>query len=230
MTQGLKAYDRWLERVGRERQRDKRVAGRAEWRVEGRAEGRVQGRADMLCRQAKRRFGGAAGELLGNLFGMSPDAGQVAVAEKAVLDSFSEEELLRRVREARKPETGLGGRISDEQNREATTMARELTDYELWLDWFGVTQRHRGRLEGRAKGHDEGLIYGRIEGRAKGRAEGRVGVLSRQASYRFGKEAGEWLTDLLGTPPDAERLSVAETAVLECSTAEELRRQVRGAS
>ena len=230
MTQGLKAYDRWLERLGSERQRDKRVAGRVEGRVEGRAEGRVQGRADMLCRQAKRRFGGAAGELLGNLFGMSPDAGQVAVAEKAVLDSFSEEELLRRVREVRRPETGLGGRITDEQNREATTMAPELTDYECWLDGFGIDQRHQGRFEGHAKGYDEGLAHGRLEGLVKARAEGRVEVLAGQASYRFGKEAGEWLTDLLGTPPDAERLSVAETAVLECSTAEELRRQVRGAS
>ena len=55
-------------------------------------------------------------------------------------------------------------------------------------------------------------------------------MLCSQAGRRFGSEAGERLAELLGTPPDAGRLSVAEAAVLECSTAEELLRRVRGSS
>ena len=62
------------------------------------------------------------------------------------------------------------------------------------------------------------------------RAEERAAVLCRQAGRRFGADAGERLAGLFGTPPDSERLARAEAAVIECSTAEELLRRVRGYS
>ena len=104
--------------------------------------------------------------------------------------------------------------ITEEQKREATTMAQVVTEYQRSLEEFGMERQRRGR--------DEGIA----EGLARGRAE----VLCGQAGRRFGSEAGERLAELLGTPPDAGRLSVAEAAVLECSTAEELLRRVRGSS
>ena len=97
-------------------------------------------------------------------------------------------------------------------------MAQVVTEYERSLEKFGMERQRRGRAEGRAEGIAEGL--------ARGRAE----VLCRQAGRRFGSEAGERLAELLGTPPDAGRLSVAEAAVLECSTAEELLLRVPGSS
>ena len=81
-------------------------------------------------------------------------------------------------------------------------MAQVVTEYERSLEEFGMERR----------------------------AEGRAEVLCRLAGRRFGKEAGERLAEVLGTPPDSGRLSVAEAAVLECSTAEELLRRVRGSS
>ena len=61
-------------------------------------------------------------------------------------------------------------------------------------------------------------------------AEGHAAALCRLAGRRFGAEAGERLADLFGTPPDSERLARAEAAVIECSTAGELLRRVRGSS
>ena len=112
--------------------------------------------------------------------------------------------------------------ITEKQNREATTMAQVVTEYERSLEEFGRKRQRRGRAEGRAEGMAEGMA----EGLARGRAE----VLCRLAGRRFGSEAGERLAEVLGTPPDSKRLSVAEAAVLECSTAEELLRRVRGSS
>ena len=65
---------------------------------------------------------------------------------------------------------------------------------------------------------------------AKERGEERAAVLCRQAGRRFGADAGGRLADLFGTPPDSQRLARAEAAVIECSTAEELLRRVRGSS
>ena len=66
--------------------------------------------------------------------------------------------------------------------------------------------------------------------REEERAEGHAAALCRQAGMRFGAEAGERLADLFGTPPDSQRLTRAEAAVIESSTAEELLRRVRGSS
>ena len=94
------------------------------------------------------------------------------------------------------------GRITKDQNREATTMTQVMTEYEgSWEEWGSEKY-----------------------------AEGHAAVLCRLAGRRFGADAGERLADLFGTPPDSRRLARAEAAVIECSTAEELLRRVRGSS
>ena len=65
---------------------------------------------------------------------------------------------------------------------------------------------------------------------AEGREVEHAAVLCRLADRRFGADAGERLADLFGTPPDSGRLARAEEAVIDCSTAEELLRRVRGSS
>ena len=102
------------------------------------------------------------------------------------------------------------GRITEDQNREATAMTQVMTEYERSLEEWAREKYAKEREEERA--------------------EGRAAVLCRQAGRRFGADAGERLADLFGTPPDSERLSRAEEAVIECSTAEELLRRVRGSS
>ena len=62
-----------------------------------RREGRVEGRAELLCSQARRKFGALAGQRLADLFGTPPDSGRLARAEAAIIDCSTEEELLRRV-------------------------------------------------------------------------------------------------------------------------------------
>ncbi len=102
------------------------------------------------------------------------------------------------------------GRITEDQNREATTMTQVMTEYERSLEEWAREKYAKEREAERAEGHAAGLC--------------------RQAGRRFGAETGERLADLFGTPPDSERLSRAEAAVIECSTAEELLRRVRGSS
>ena len=101
-------------------------------------------------------------------------------------------------------------RITKDQNREATTMTQVMTEYERSLEEWAREKYAKEREAERAEGHAAGLC--------------------RQAGRRFGAETGERLADLFGTPPDSERLSRAEAAVIECSTAEELLRRVRGSS
>ena len=98
------------------------------------------------------------------------------------------------------------GRITEDQNREATAMTQVMTEYERSLEEWAR------------------------EKYAEARGEERAGVLCRLAGRRFGTDAGERLADLFGTPPDSERLSRAEEAVIECATAEELLQRVRGSS
>ena len=93
-------------------------------------------------------------------------------------------------------------RITNDQNREATTMTQVMTEYERSLEEWGSEKY----------------------------AEGHAAALCRLAGRRFGEDAGERLADLFGTPPDSQRLARAEAAVIECSTAEELLRRVRGSS
>ena len=102
------------------------------------------------------------------------------------------------------------GRIAEDQNREATAMTQVMTEYERSLEEWARERYAKERAEERAEGH--------------------AVALCRLAGRRFGTDAGERLADLFGTPPDSERLSRAEAAVIECSTAEELLRRVRGSS
>ena len=98
------------------------------------------------------------------------------------------------------------GRITKDRNREATTMTQVMTEYERSLhEW--AREKYAREL-----------------------GEERAAALCRQAGMRFGAEAGERLAELFGTPPDSGRLSRAEAAVIESSTAEELLRRVRGSS
>jgi len=90
------------------------------------------------------------------------------------------------------------GRITEEQNGKATTMAQVMTEYERSLEEFG-SRRER---------------------------VGRAALLVRLTRRRFGAEAGDRLAGLFGKPADAGRLASAEAAVIECATAEELRRRV----
>ncbi|MCY3944170.1 MAG: hypothetical protein OXG18_10495, partial [Gemmatimonadetes bacterium] len=122
-------------------------------------------------------------------------------------------------------------RITEEQNREVTTMTQAITEYERSLEEFGRERWREGRAEGRAEGRTEYERsleeFGR-ERRREGRVEGRVEVLCSLARRRFGAETGERLAGLFGTPADDGRLARAESAVLECSTVEELLRRVEG--
>ena len=102
------------------------------------------------------------------------------------------------------------GRITEDQNREATTMTQVMTEYERSLEEWAREKYARERGEERA--------------------EERAAVLCRLAGRRFGAEAGGRLADLFGTPPDSGRLARAEAAVIDCPTAEELLRRVRGSS
>ena len=102
------------------------------------------------------------------------------------------------------------GRITEGQNRETATMTQVMTEYERSLEEWAREKYAKERGEERA--------------------EERAAVLCRQAGRRYGAEAGERLAGLFGTPPDSGRLARAEAAVIECSTAEELLRRVRGSS
>ena len=93
-------------------------------------------------------------------------------------------------------------------------MTQVMTEYERSLDEWAREKYAKEREMERAEGH----------------AEGHAAGLCRLADRRFGADAGERLADLFGTPPDSERLARAEAAVIECSTAEELLRRVRGSS
>ena len=107
-------------------------------------------------------------------------------------------------------------RITEEQYREATTMTQVMTAYERSLEEWAREKYAKEREQERA------------EGRAEGRRAERAEVLCRQAGHRFGAAAGDRLADLFGTSPDTGRLTKAEAAVIECATADELMRRVRG--
>ncbi len=67
---------------------------------------------------------------------------------------------------------------------------------------------------------------------AEGTSEGRRTLLRRQATRRYGPEAGDQFSRLLAREEDADRLALAGDLVIDCSSAEELlsrgRRLLRG--
>ena len=103
------------------------------------------------------------------------------------------------------------GRITEDQYRGATTMTQVMTEYERSLEEWAREKYLKEREQDRA------AMLRRHPPQGK-------------AGRRFGAEAGERLADLFGTSPDAGLLARAEAAVIECATAEELLRRVRGAS
>ena len=104
--------------------------------------------------------------------------------------------------------------ITNEQKREAKTMAQVMTEWERSLEAFGSRRERKGHAKGRVEGH------------AKGRAEGHAKGLCSMARRKFGEAASQRLADLLGTSPDSGQLARAEAAILDCSTEEELLRRV----
>ena len=92
----------------------------------------------------------------------------------------------------------LKERITEEQKREAKTMAQVMTEYERSLEAFGSRRERKGRAKG----------------------------LCSMARRKFGAAASQRLADLLGTSPDSGQLARAEAAILECATEEELLRRM----
>ena len=72
----------------------------------------------------------------------------------------------------------------------------------------------------------EGRTEGRTEGLREGTSRSRT-LLRRQATKRFGLEAGDEFGRLLADEEDADRLALAGDLVIDCSSAEELLSQVR---
>ncbi len=73
----------------------------------------------------------------------------------------------------------------------------------------------------------EGRTEGRTEGLREGTSEGRRTLLRRQATRRFGLEAGNEFSRLLADEEDADRLALAGDLVIDCSSAEELLSRAR---
>ena len=87
--------------------------------------------------------------------------------------------------------------------------------------------RQEAIAEGRAEGRTEGIRQGRSEGVREGTSEGRRTLLRRQATRRYGLEAGEEFGRLLAQEEDADRLELAGDLVIDCPSAEELLRRGR---
>ena len=73
----------------------------------------------------------------------------------------------------------------------------------------------------------EGRTKGRTEGVREGASEGRRTLLRRQATRRYGLEAGDEFGRLLAGEEDVDRLELAGDLVIDCSSAEELLRRGR---
>ncbi len=99
---------------------------------------------------------------------------------------------------------------------EPTMLAEAITEW-----------RQNAIAEGRTEGRTEGRAEGRAEGLREGTSEGRRTLLRRQATRRFGLEAGDEFSRLLADEEDADRLALAGDLVIDCSTAEELLRRAR---
>ena len=75
-----------------------------------------------------------------------------------------------------------------------------------------------GRTEGIRQGRSEGMREGRSEGMREGTSEGRRSLLQRQATRRYGVEAGDEFGRLLAGEADADRLALAGDLVIDCSS------------
>ena len=73
----------------------------------------------------------------------------------------------------------------------------------------------------------EAIAEGRTEGLRDGASEGRRTLLRRQATRRYGLEAGDEFGRLLAREEDVDRLELAGDLVIDCPSAEELLRRGR---
>ena len=71
------------------------------------------------------------------------------------------------------------------------------------------------------------IAEGRTEGVIEGTSEGRRTLLRRQATRRYGLEAGDEFGRLLAGEADANRLALAGDLVIDCASAGELLRRAR---
>ncbi len=94
------------------------------------------------------------------------------------------------------------GRITREQAREVTTMARVMTEYERSLEEYGKTWFRQGRDEGRAE------------------------IVCQLVDMKFGPDVAEELRASLGESEPC-RISEAATAVIDCATVEDFLARVR---
>ena len=71
------------------------------------------------------------------------------------------------------------------------------------------------------QGHDEGMRQGHDEGMRQGRDEGQFAMLGQLIRQKFGHEAVEELSSLLGQVSGPQQMASAARAVLEAGTIEE---------
>ena len=107
---------------------------------------------------------------------------------------------------------------SEEEDGKMTTLAQRVRK---WEAEFVREGRREGRQEGRREGRQEGLREGRQEGLRQGLAAERA-LLRRQATRRFGADAGAELGRRLEGMADPERFAEVGDWIIECATGAEL--------
>lgn len=98
-------------------------------------------------------------------------------------------------------------------------MAEVMTTYQRSLEEWGRARYRQGR--------DEGIRQGRDEWIRQGRDEGRAAMLAQLVREKFGPEAADELTSLIGRGTGSARLTMAASALLESATAEEFLARLR---
>ena len=86
--------------------------------------------------------------------------------------------------------------------------------------------REAALAEGYAQGFAEAYAEGRAEVRAQSMARERA-LFSKQATWRFGSEAGDVFAALLADEEDVERLDRVGDLVVDCANGDELLRRTR---
>ena len=86
--------------------------------------------------------------------------------------------------------------------------------------------REAALAEGYAQGFAEAYAEGRAELRAQSMARERA-LFSKQATWRFGSEAGAVFAALLADEEDVERLDRVGDLVVDCANGDELLRRTR---
>ena len=136
---------------------------------------------------------------------------------------------------------GAGGPAQQEQRAFANRLARALM--RLLIGRFAGAEaddRHRHMqqalrymeeptmlAEAITEWRQNAIAEGRTEGVREGASEGRRSLLRRQATRRYGLQAGDEFGRLLAGEENADRLALAGDLVIDCSSAEELLRRGR---